>query len=159
MRVGTHPGAHFFTIGQRGLNVGGHVEPVFVIGKDMTQNTLYVGESERHPGLHRMGLSMAPQDVHWFAPISHPMLDSHCGSSPSLSATLATSDADFEAGAPATLVFDAPQSGTASGSSPHGTTPKPEKSARERGHRLTFNQELRFKAGPSTNGCAQAHCG
>ena len=57
VRVGTHPGAHFFTIGQRrGLNVGGHVEPVFVIGKDMAQNTLYVGESERHPGLHRLSL-------------------------------------------------------------------------------------------------------
>ena len=39
--VGTHPGAHFFTIGQRrGLNVGGHVEPLFVIGKDMETNAL-----------------------------------------------------------------------------------------------------------------------
>jgi tRNA-specific 2-thiouridylase len=64
--VGTHPGAHFFTIGQRrGLNVGGHVEPLFVIGKDMSTNTLFVGESDRHPGLHRQGLFMALHQVHW----------------------------------------------------------------------------------------------
>ncbi|MCH1582693.1 MAG: tRNA 2-thiouridine(34) synthase MnmA [Flavobacteriales bacterium] len=67
--VGTHPGAHFFTIGQRrGLNVGGHVEPLFVIGKDMSTNTLYVGESDRHPGLHRQGLAMAEDQVHWIRP-------------------------------------------------------------------------------------------
>lgn len=67
--VGTHPGAHFFTIGQRrGLNVGGHVEPLFVIGKDMSSNTLYVGESDRHPGLHRQGLAMAEDQVHWIRP-------------------------------------------------------------------------------------------
>ena len=37
VEVGTHPGAHFFTIGQRrGLDVGGHAEPLFVIGKDMS---------------------------------------------------------------------------------------------------------------------------
>ena len=64
--VGRHPGAHFFTIGQRkGLHVGGHVEPLFVIGKDMESNTLFVGESDRHPGLLRQGLSIAPTNEHW----------------------------------------------------------------------------------------------
>lgn len=119
VRVGTHPGAHFFTIGQRrGLNVGGHVEPVFVIGKDMAQNTLYVGESERHPGLHRMGLSMAPQDVHWIRPDLAPdagqplrVLARFRYRQPLQPATLTLG----ESGAQATLVFDAPQSGIASG--------------------------------------------
>lgn len=64
--IGRHPGAHFFTIGQRkGLQVGGHAEPLFVIGKDMETNTLFVGESDRHPGLLRQGLSIAPEDEHW----------------------------------------------------------------------------------------------
>ena len=71
--VGTHPGAHFFTIGQRrGLNVGGHVEPLFVIGKDMSTNTLFVGESDRHPGLHRKGLFMTQDQVHWIRPDRAP---------------------------------------------------------------------------------------
>ncbi len=75
-QVGTHPGAHFFTIGQRrGLNVGGHVEPLFVIGKDMETNTLFVGESERHPGLFRHGLSMANEQVHWIRPDKAPDQD------------------------------------------------------------------------------------
>ena len=30
--IGTHNGAHFFTIGQRkGMNIGGYKEPLFVI--------------------------------------------------------------------------------------------------------------------------------
>ena len=34
--IGTHNGAHFFTIGQRkGMNVGGHKEALFVIGTDV----------------------------------------------------------------------------------------------------------------------------
>lgn len=73
--VGTHPGAHFFTIGQRrGLNVGGHVEPLFVIDKDMASNTLYVGEGDQHPGLLRQGLRMATDQVHWIRPDQKPAL-------------------------------------------------------------------------------------
>ncbi|MCL2510991.1 MAG: tRNA 2-thiouridine(34) synthase MnmA, partial [Bacteroidales bacterium] len=40
--IGTHPGAHFFTIGQRkGLNVGGKKEPLFVIATDVEKNIVY----------------------------------------------------------------------------------------------------------------------
>jgi len=116
--VGTHPGAHFFTIGQRrGLNVGGHAEPLFVIGKDMSRNALFVGESERHPGLHRKGLSMAAADVHWIRPDLQP--DDHLPvrvlarfryRQPLQPATLTVHGQDL-----ATLVFDVPQSGIASG--------------------------------------------
>lgn len=116
--VGTHPGAHFFTIGQRrGLNVGGHAEPLFVIGKDMSRNALFVGESERHPGLHRKGLSMATADVHWIRPDLQP--DDHLPMrvlarfryrQPLQPATLTVHGQDL-----ATLVFDEPQSGIAAG--------------------------------------------
>jgi tRNA-specific 2-thiouridylase len=64
--IGTHQGAHFFTIGQRkGLNVGGHVRPLFVIGTDVRRNIVYVGEGEDHPGLWRQGLFIGKDDIHW----------------------------------------------------------------------------------------------
>ena len=64
--IGTHNGAHFFTIGQRkGINVGGYKEPLFVIGTDVEKNILYVGEGQSHPGLYRKGLFIRKDDVHW----------------------------------------------------------------------------------------------
>lgn len=67
--VGTHNGAHYFTIGQRkGLNVGGKPEPLFVIATDTTTNVIYVGMGEQHPGLNRQGLFIPQADVHWVRP-------------------------------------------------------------------------------------------
>ena len=64
--IGTHNGAHFFTIGQRkGVNIGGHKEPLFVIGTDVDTNILYVGEGQAHPGLYRKGLFITSSDTHW----------------------------------------------------------------------------------------------
>ncbi len=64
--IGEHAGAHFFTIGQRkGINVGGHMEPLFVIGTDIRKNILYVGEGQSHPGLYRKGLFIRGSEVHW----------------------------------------------------------------------------------------------
>ena len=64
--IGTHSGAHFFTIGQRkGLNIGGHREPLFVIGTDVERNILYVGEGQSHTGLYRKGLFVSNWDIHW----------------------------------------------------------------------------------------------
>ena len=64
--VGTHPGAHFFTIGQRkGLNVGGKAEPLFVIGLDIEKNVIYTGMGDQHPGLNRGGLFIRQSDIHW----------------------------------------------------------------------------------------------
>ena len=64
--VGTHNGAHFFTIGQRkGIGVGGKAEPLFVIGIDVDKNLLYVGQGEHHPGLYRPGLKIKNEEVHW----------------------------------------------------------------------------------------------
>lgn len=63
--VGTHNGAHFFTVGQRkGINVGGYKEPLFVIGTDVEKNILYVGEGQSHPGLNRKGLFIRKNEIH-----------------------------------------------------------------------------------------------
>ena len=64
--VGTHEGAQFYTIGQRkGLGVGGHTDPVFVIATDTEANRVYVGEGHNHKGLSRFCLRVAPEEIHW----------------------------------------------------------------------------------------------
>ena len=65
-KIGTHQGAHFYTIGQRkGLGIGGRKESLFVIGTDVEQNVIYVGEGDNHPGLYRKALHIATNEVHW----------------------------------------------------------------------------------------------
>ncbi len=67
--IGEHQGAHYFTIGQRkGLNVGGHKEPLFVLATDVKRNIVYVGEGQNHPGLHRKGLFISASEMHWVRP-------------------------------------------------------------------------------------------
>ena len=64
--IGTHNGAHFFTIGQRkGMNIGGYTEPLFVIATDVSENIVYVGEGHSHPGLNRKGLFIRKDEIHW----------------------------------------------------------------------------------------------
>lgn len=64
--IGEHQGAHFYTVGQRkGLNIGGHQEPLFVIATDVKRNIVYVGEGKKHAGLYRKGLFVANDDMHW----------------------------------------------------------------------------------------------
>lgn len=66
MIIGEHNGAHFFTIGQRkGMNVGGHKEPLFVIATDVEKNIIYTGEGHSHPGLNRKGLFIRKDETHW----------------------------------------------------------------------------------------------
>jgi tRNA-uridine 2-sulfurtransferase len=67
--VGEHTGAHYYTIGQRrGLNIGGHEKPLFVIGTDTDKNIIYTGMGEDHPGLYRRGLFIPSADEHWIRP-------------------------------------------------------------------------------------------
>ena len=67
--VGRHEGAQFYTLGQRkGLAIGGHKEPLFVIATDIDSNTVYVGEGENHPGLYRQCLRIASDEIHWIRP-------------------------------------------------------------------------------------------
>lgn len=64
--IGPHVGAHFYTIGQRkGLNIGGYVNPLFIIQINTETNTVYVGEGEDHQGLNRPGLLIQEEDIHW----------------------------------------------------------------------------------------------
>ncbi|MGY6562793.1 MAG: tRNA 2-thiouridine(34) synthase MnmA [Luteibaculaceae bacterium] len=68
-KIGEHQGAHYYTVGQRkGLGVGGFVEPLFIIEKDVENNLIYVGEGEKHPGLLRKGLKVATNEIHWIRP-------------------------------------------------------------------------------------------
>ncbi len=68
-KIGTHQGAHFYTIGQRkGLGIGGRKESLFIIGTDVKENVVYVGEGDSHPGLHRKALHIKPNEVHWIDP-------------------------------------------------------------------------------------------
>lgn len=65
-KIGTHQGAHFYTIGQRkGLGIGGRKESLFVIATDVKDNVIYVGEGDSHPGLYRKALHICPKDIHW----------------------------------------------------------------------------------------------
>ena len=68
--IGEHIGAHFYTVGQRkGLNIGGYVNPLFIIQINTDTNTVYVGEGEDHKGLSRPGLLVREEDIHWLKEI------------------------------------------------------------------------------------------
>jgi tRNA-specific 2-thiouridylase len=64
--VGTHQGAHFYTVGQRkGLGIGGFENPLFVLATDVQENLIFVGEGVEHPGLYRKTLKINSEDIHW----------------------------------------------------------------------------------------------
>ena len=116
-KIGTHNGAHFYTIGQRkGLGIGGRKESLFIIATDVEQNVIYVGEGDSHPGLYRSALRMLPSEVHWI----DPSTALHTGESrrfsvriryrqPLQEATLIMRDEGVY------LLFDEPQRGIAAG--------------------------------------------
>ncbi|MFR9651128.1 MAG: tRNA 2-thiouridine(34) synthase MnmA [Rikenellaceae bacterium] len=67
-KIGTHNGAHFYTIGQRkGLGIGGRKESLFIIATDVDENIIYVGEGDSHPGLYRKALKI-DGNLHWVNP-------------------------------------------------------------------------------------------
>jgi tRNA-specific 2-thiouridylase len=67
--VGTHQGAHYFTVGQRkGLAVGGMKEPLFVIATNTKTNTIYAGEGKQHKGLYGTVLFVTSEELHWVRP-------------------------------------------------------------------------------------------
>jgi tRNA-specific 2-thiouridylase len=113
--VGTHNGAHFFTVGQRkGLAVGGTKDPLFVLATDVQKNCIYVGEGKDHPGLYRTALWIDQADVHWIRPdlqTDQPLaVQARIRyRQPLASATLHSTAAGMY------LVFDAPQSAIAAG--------------------------------------------
>ena len=64
---GDHDGLMYYTIGQRqGLGIGGggaSQDPWFVVGKDLTTNTLYVGQGFHHPALYADSLDAS--EIHF----------------------------------------------------------------------------------------------
>lgn len=68
-KIGTHNGAHFYTIGQRkGLGIGGRKESLFILATDVKENVIYVGEGDSHPGLYRRALKLNADEIHWVNP-------------------------------------------------------------------------------------------
>ena len=66
LKIGTHHGAHAFTIGQRkGITIGGRKEPLFVIGTNVKENIVFVGMGKNHPGLFRQDLKIEFEKIHW----------------------------------------------------------------------------------------------
>ncbi len=77
-KIGTHNGAHFYTIGQRkGLGIGGRKESLFIIGTDVESNVIYVGEGDSHPGLYRTALRIEHSDMHWVNPSQELSVGEH----------------------------------------------------------------------------------
>jgi tRNA-uridine 2-sulfurtransferase len=67
--AGRHDGAQFYTLGQRkGLGIGGHQNPLFVIETDVENNRVYVGEGEDHKGLYRSVMRLDPSELHYIRP-------------------------------------------------------------------------------------------
>lgn len=61
--VGTHDGAIFYTLGQRhGLDVGGGL-PYYVVGKDMSQNIVYVSQNINDENIWRRQIELT--SIHW----------------------------------------------------------------------------------------------
>ena len=64
--LGKHIGLMYYTIGQRrGLNVGGTSKRLFVCGKDLKNNILYVCEGEDNPYL--FSTSAIIEDINWLS--------------------------------------------------------------------------------------------
>jgi tRNA-specific 2-thiouridylase len=69
-RIGEHQGLMYYTLGQRqGIGIGGRRDandnPWYVIAKDISNNTLIVGQGHDHPLLFSQGLYT--QQVDWVA--------------------------------------------------------------------------------------------
>lgn len=67
--IGKHIGAQYYTIGQRkGLNIGGHKEPIYVLATDIENNIIYIGMGDNHPGLFRKALFIRKDEIHLVRP-------------------------------------------------------------------------------------------
>ncbi|WP_173916049.1 tRNA 2-thiouridine(34) synthase MnmA [Halobacillus sp. Marseille-Q1614] len=61
---GSHDGLMYYTLGQRqGLGIGGAGDPWFVVGKNLEENVLYVGQGYHHDALYSDGLLAV--DANW----------------------------------------------------------------------------------------------
>ena len=116
-KIGTHNGAHFYTIGQRkGLGIGGRKESLFVLATDVKENVIYVGEGDSHPGLYRSVLRIKPEEVHWVDPTQRMTESERRRYAVRIRYRQALQGAEFVAqGDGMYLLFDEPQRGVAAG--------------------------------------------
>lgn len=71
--IGTHTGAHYYTIGQRkGLGIGGYKEPLFITHTDTHSNDVYVVEGKHHAYLYRQALEVREENLNVFLPHEIP---------------------------------------------------------------------------------------
>ena len=69
IKVASHIGAHYYTIGQRkGLHIGGRPNPSFVIQVDTSINIVFSGQNDYHKGLNRIALFIDNQYFHYVNP-------------------------------------------------------------------------------------------
>ncbi len=71
VRLGTHEGLMYYTIGQRqGLGIGGRAggsgDPWYVVEKDLSRDTLIVAQGREHPALY--GSELLASELHWIRP-------------------------------------------------------------------------------------------
>jgi tRNA-specific 2-thiouridylase len=65
IKVATHQGAHYYTVGQRkGLHIGGRPLPSFVIQIDTENNIVFSGQSDSHLALNRWALFIDNKEIH-----------------------------------------------------------------------------------------------
>ncbi len=116
-KIGRHNGAHFYTIGQRkGLGIGGRKESLYIIGTDVVENVIYVGEGDHHLGLYRDVIHIPTNDMHYVNPTaqlaegaSEEYLVRIRYRQPLQSATLTRREEGYY------IIFDEPQKGVAAG--------------------------------------------
>lgn len=67
--IGTHTGAHYYTVGQRkGLGIGGYKSPLFITHTDTRTNQVYVVEGKNHAYLYRQVLEVIDDEINIFLP-------------------------------------------------------------------------------------------
>lgn len=111
-RIGTHDGLQFFTIGQRhGFTQPGGGEPYYVAAKDLATGQLIVAPRESELLLSN---SVEVSKMHWISSTS-PAQSLRCLARLRHRAPLASCTVDPHDDGSATVVFDEPQWGAASG--------------------------------------------
>lgn len=67
-KIGEHAGLYLYTIGQRrGLNIGGTEKPLFVVGKDIDNNILYVADKDADAYLTSVICKVS--NINWINPL------------------------------------------------------------------------------------------